>query len=567
MLKKYFLLPIGVLLLPLIFDNALGETDSIRFELTNPNGDRISIGNSKVVVTSDDKEIEFEKIGTNSEHYFELELPLQKQYKILVFTNDMLVGTKYLKFENKILDVIKIPVNNSIGIKFFVYYKDGVTPIENADLKIYSHKDNLIQTATTDAEGKTQRFWLASTIADGDSYKVEVSVDDLVYQYPHIRRYSASHDFNIVTPWPSTLDPITIQAFTNNISNISLGNNFVAEFYDGKNLEKSSKFIRGKAYFSQLTIGEHRVIIFDEKNPLKILADTKISINGSSSEYKIPIENLSILDPSLTNLSKSNNSQITKTQTGDIVNFSSLGWTKQSHYGIQEKILDSQYFLSMITDGDGNPVFTRSEYFKSMDLSDKKFQISYTFDKPLSVKEFWIYFSGDKFESSWYTIKVPISEISSNETISKIFDLSNARITGMADLTKINQVQIRIKDNSEDKIRVQISDFKILRAIKSNPVDEKNVEPSIVPSWLKNNAKWWSEQKVSDATFVSGIKYLINEEIIQIEQSEKQITSSTKIPYWIKNGAKWWSENKVSDTEFISSIQYLINQQIIQVKF
>jgi hypothetical protein len=91
--------------------------------------------------------------------------------------------------------------------------------------------------------------------------------------------------------------------------------------------------------------------------------------------------------------------------------------------------------------------------------------------------------------------------------------------------------------------------------------------PSIVPSWLKNNAKWWSEQKVSDVIFVSGIKFLINDEFIQIEQSKKQQMSSTKIPYWIKNGVKWWSENKVSDTEFIDSMQYLINQQIIIVKF
>jgi len=567
LLKKSFLLLIGVLFLPIIFDNALGETDSIRFELTYPNGDRASIGNSKIVVTSEDKDIEFEKIGKNSEHYFELELPLQKKYEILVFTNDMLVGTKYLKFENKILDVVKIPVNPSIGIKFFVYYDDGVTPIKNAELIIYSHRDNVIRTTTTDAEGKTQRFWLASTITDGDFYKVEVLIDDLVYQYPPIRRSSASHDFNIITSWPSAIDSITIQAFTNNILNKTWGQNFVAEIYADDKLQKSVKFIRGKAYFSQLNLGEYRVIIFDENNPLKMLADTKIFIKDGSGEYKIPIENSYILDPSLTNLSKSPKSQITKAQTDDIVNFSSLGWTKQSHSGIQEKTLDSQYFLNMITDGNGNPVFTRSEYFESMDLSDKNFQLSYKFDKPLSVKEFWIYFSSDKFESSWYTIKIPISEISSNGQISKILDLSNAGITGMADLTKINQVQIRIKDNSEDEIRVQISDFKIHRTFKSNPTVEKNMTPSIVPSWLKNNAKWWSEQKVSDVIFVSGIKFLINDEFIQIEQSKKQQMSSTKIPYWIKNGVKWWSENKVSDTEFIDSMQYLINQQIIIVKF
>ena len=37
------------------------------------------------------------------------------------------------------------------------------------------------------------------------------------------------------------------------------------------------------------------------------------------------------------------------------------------------------------------------------------------------------------------------------------------------------------------------------------------------------------------------------------------------IPYWIKNTASWWSKNKVSDDEFISGIEYLIENNIIKV--
>jgi hypothetical protein len=44
---------------------------------------------------------------------------------------------------------------------------------------------------------------------------------------------------------------------------------------------------------------------------------------------------------------------------------------------------------------------------------------------------------------------------------------------------------------------------------------EKNSEPSEeIPSWVRNNAEWWSLGLISDEDFVSGIKYLIEAGII-----------------------------------------------------
>ncbi len=40
---------------------------------------------------------------------------------------------------------------------------------------------------------------------------------------------------------------------------------------------------------------------------------------------------------------------------------------------------------------------------------------------------------------------------------------------------------------------------------------------------------------------------------------------SYNIPQWIKNNAKWWSEGQISDSEFIKGIQYLIDNNILQV--
>lgn len=46
---------------------------------------------------------------------------------------------------------------------------------------------------------------------------------------------------------------------------------------------------------------------------------------------------------------------------------------------------------------------------------------------------------------------------------------------------------------------------------------------SIVPHWIKNNAKWWADGSISDSEFLTGIKYLIDKKIIMID-------SDTKIP-------------------------------------
>ncbi len=47
-----------------------------------------------------------------------------------------------------------------------------------------------------------------------------------------------------------------------------------------------------------------------------------------------------------------------------------------------------------------------------------------------------------------------------------------------------------------------------------------------IPTWVKNTAGWWSEDKIPDVTFVSSIKYLMSQGIIhvereQVEESEK----------------------------------------------
>ena len=85
-----------------------------------------------------------------------------------------------------------------------------------------------------------------------------------------------------------------------------------------------------------------------------------------------------------------------------------------------------------------------------------------------------------------------------------------------------------------------------------------------IPDWIKNNAKWWSSDSISDEEFISGIKHLIDIGIISVSPSDVDGIEQ-EIPDWIKNNAKWWADNKIPDEDFVKSIQYLVKKGIILI--
>lgn len=137
-----------------------------------------------------------------------------------------------------------------------------------------------------------------------------------------------------------------------------------------------------------------------------------------------------------------------------------------------------------------------------------------------------------------------------------------------------------------------------------------DLEKEKVPTWIKNNAKWWSEGNIDDDTFVGGIQHLMKEKIVNIpdlpEQAsekarpnfvdetknpqhyidrynneekykewfddnypdytiEEAVGLPTPIPGWIKNNANWWSEGLISEDEFVKGIEFLIENRILKV--
>jgi len=90
-------------------------------------------------------------------------------------------------------------------------------------------------------------------------------------------------------------------------------------------------------------------------------------------------------------------------------------------------------------------------------------------------------------------------------------------------------------------------------------------QPIVIPSWIKNNAKWWHDGSIGDNDFVKGIQYMIQKGIMKIPTTQPGSSTSQKIPAWVKNNAGLWGSNQIDDLTFVQGIQYLISNGIIVI--
>ena len=80
-----------------------------------------------------------------------------------------------------------------------------------------------------------------------------------------------------------------------------------------------------------------------------------------------------------------------------------------------------------------------------------------------------------------------------------------------------------------------------------------------IPAWIKNNAAWWSEGQIDDASFVSGIKYMIENGIMKISQSNTPVNNMSLDDLYQENQEfREYFENTLSDT-----VEYARNEQVL----
>ena len=90
-------------------------------------------------------------------------------------------------------------------------------------------------------------------------------------------------------------------------------------------------------------------------------------------------------------------------------------------------------------------------------------------------------------------------------------------------------------------------------------------DPVSVPDWIRNNAEWWATGTITDSTFVTGIEFMLENNIIMISNIPSGNMSGDEIPDWIRNNAHWWSQDLISEDEFVNSLKFLIQEGIIVI--
>ena len=86
-----------------------------------------------------------------------------------------------------------------------------------------------------------------------------------------------------------------------------------------------------------------------------------------------------------------------------------------------------------------------------------------------------------------------------------------------------------------------------------------------IPGWIKNNAGWWADGQIDDNTYVSGLQWLISNDVMTIPPTEQGTGSDDVIPSWIKNNAGWWADGQIDDNTYVSGLQWLISNGIMKI--
>ena len=94
----------------------------------------------------------------------------------------------------------------------------------------------------------------------------------------------------------------------------------------------------------------------------------------------------------------------------------------------------------------------------------------------------------------------------------------------------------------------------------------ESVAKKKVPTWVKNNAKWWSEKQIDDDAFVGGIQYLVKEKIITVPKD--LVTKSKFLKFNSEEFTKPLSKGETVTVEINGKIEnYARDAIILEIQF
>ena len=141
----------------------------------------------------------------------------------------------------------------------------------------------------------------------------------------------------------------------------------------------------------------------------------------------------------------------------------------------------------------------------------------------------------------------------------KVISENNSKLTQTDEIQtdEIQTDEIQTDEIQTDEIQTD--------EIQTDEIQTDEIQ-TIIPAWIKDSTGWWAEGKIGNDTFLKAVEYMIEEDIInvQVEHNEKNNNEeNTIIPNWIKETSKWWSDDLISDDDFVKNLQFLISNKII----
>jgi hypothetical protein len=127
-----------------------------------------------------------------------------------------------------------------------------------------------------------------------------------------------------------------------------------------------------------------------------------------------------------------------------------------------------------------------------------------------------------------------------------------------------HMIHIEVEGILFQPIPLETATFTINVGESITPSPTPTPETSI-PGWIKNNAEWWADGQIDDGSFVSGLQWLISNNVMTIPPTEQGTGSDDVIPGWIKNNAGWWADGQIDDGSFVSGLQWLISNGIMKI--
>ena len=161
--------------------------------------------------------------------------------------------------------------------------------------------------------------------------------------------------------------------------------------------------------------------------------------------------------------------------------------------------------------------------------------------------------------NSWVIVEDEIWEINSYTSVTWIAVILASAFPDITSQMDSEEVSELVSESSTRGLQHSIESFEIKKTV-SVPAPVTSI-----PDWIKNNAGWWANGQIDDASFLQGISYLIQNNIVVVPPQDVSSESSGTIPDWVKNNAGWWATDQIDDSAFLQGIQYLVQNGIIVV--